>query len=160
MQHSLTVYLLSLFHTSRLYSNHGQFSFGNWQQFYLDYSTKYITCSVALPPDKAAEEEENMYPDLLVFLQETLNKICALCLPSAQRPVGHLKCPLDHTGVQYHLHLPLDKISGENELICSVTKKPVPKKYYASLVKINCKYFLCTIHDASACTTCMSIKKL
>jgi len=107
----------------------------------LDYSTEYITCSVALPPDNTAAEEESVYPDLLAFLQEALNKSSALCLPSAQGPVAYLECPLDHPGDRGDLlHLPLHKISGEIDLVCSITKMPVPKKYYASLVKLNSEY--------------------
>jgi len=122
----------------RLCSNFGQFSFGNWQQFCLEYSTEYITCYVALPPDKTAAEEECLYPDLLIFLQATLNKICALCLPSAQRPVGYLECPLDHPGDSGDiLHIMLDEISEESDLICSITNKPVPKQHYAPLIKLN-----------------------
>ena len=145
MQHNLTQHIYFLYsNTCRLFSNHGQFSFGNWQQFCLDYSPEYITCSVALPPDEMAEEVECQYPHLIAFLQKTLNEICALSLPSARKPVACLNCPLDHPEDYLHI-LPLNKITEEGDLICSITKKTVPKKHYALLVKLNSE--LCYLHS-------------
>ena len=129
------------FFVFRLGNNCGQFSFGiqHWQQFCLQYCTEGIKFSIALPPDQAvAAEEGEVYPDLIACLQYTLNMTCALCLPSARKPVCHLKCPLDHPGDSGKCpHLPLDEISGENEVLCSIMNTEIPKEFYFWLIGLD-----------------------
>ena len=101
---------------------------------------KLIKCYVNIPPTERAKNE-CLYPKLLEYIQEALNEICKICLPSAQKPVCHLECPCDHVDSKALPHLLLNEISNESSVICKTTNVPVPKEYYMSLFRSNCKLF-------------------
>lgn len=97
-----------------------------------------IKCYIKISPNKRAIKEF-LYPNLLDFIQDTLIKLCDFCLPSAKKPVCYLECPFDHENNK-ELHLLFNEISSEKGIICKITNTPVPKVYYASLLRSNCKF--------------------
>lgn len=99
-----------------------------------------IKCYIKISPNKRAIKE-SLYPDLIEFIQDTLIKLCDFCLPSAQKPVCYLECPFDHENNK-ELHLLFNEISSEKGIICKITNTPVPKVYYASLLRSSCKFFM------------------
>ena len=99
-----------------------------------------IKFHVNIPPTERAKKE-CLYPKLLDYIQEALNEICKFCLPSAQKPVCHLECPCDHVDKGTLPHLVLNEISNKSIVICETTNISVPKDYYASLFRSNCKLF-------------------
>ena len=99
---------------------------------------KMIECYIKIPPTDRAIKE-CLYPDLLDFMHESLTELCDFCLPSAQKPVCYLECPFDH-GDNKELHILLNEISSELGVVCKITNTPVPKAYYTSLLRSNCKF--------------------
>ena len=82
---------------------------------------------------------------LLDFIQETLIELCEFCLPSAQKPICYLECPCNH-GNNKELHLLLNEISSECDIICRIANNPVPKAYYTWLLRSNCKLCMYIIY--------------
>ena len=99
-----------------------------------------IKCYVKVPPSEKAIKE-NLYPNLLDFIQGALFKICDFCLPSAQKPVCYLECPFDHENNNELPHLPINEINNESDVICKIKDIPIPKDYYKPLFIFNCKLY-------------------
>ena len=103
-------------------------------------SSKLIKCYIKIPPTERAIKE-NLYPNLLDFIQEAVTEICNFCLPSAQKPVYYLECPFDHGDNRELPHLPFNEINNESNVICKIMNIPIPRKFYECLFGSNCELY-------------------
>ena len=149
--HIITIWSFYLYSIT---SDSGCFLFegNNCHQFKLKYFDDCIKCSIAVLYGEAknAKEVHCPYPEVLARLRTALDNICALFLPSAQKPVCHLECPLFHnTDNKISPHLPLDEISKEHDVICGIENRMIPKEHYNLFLGLNCKctyVYICILY--------------
>ena len=152
----------------------GYFCFerGTYQQFQLQMCKASIKCYITIhhsvqppiPSDKLPVLLQQRR-ELLQYLQSSIAEISRSCMPSAEPPVTHLECPLNHED-DCVPHIPLD-IDNKEILICHETLivTHIPTESYIllfepSVLSHQCGKFMmhiCRYQDTSTSILCIPL---
>ncbi|XP_065897157.1 uncharacterized protein [Dysidea avara] len=128
-----------------IYHGSGHFDFKDRKQCFRlqQCSTTFsIKCFITVDQQRATNEFQlqemlKHRNELVAHLQCCVSEVHHSCIPSAEKPIAYLECPLIHEP-DYPPHIQLDQINDTDEVLCRPSNnQPIPKEAYILLCRVS-----------------------